>query len=373
MTCPIPLETLSPAARRAADPSSPAPARMMAARGMVPMPPKDLVTAQYVLTFDPDTKVSEAAVKSLSNLDARLSNAILGDTSINEYVLGYLAAALVSRDADVEKLLLNASTPNWAVQEVAAVCSEHVCEIIANNQARVLAYPDITRGLLANPKCLKSTSDRVIDFLVRSNVILDGIAEFEHALLRLTGEERVKAVEAIEVPKELLDEQYLSDEDRRELATERRLILDTDDESPESEEKEKPKLEQLLKDMTTGQKVALATKGNKAVRTRLVRDTNRIVAMAAITSPGITENEVSTAANSRTVHQDVIGYIARNKEYVKLYPVKVALVNNPKTPLPEAMKLVPYLQKKDQKTVSTSKNVSAAVRNLALKLVKGGG
>ena len=73
----------------------------------------------------------------------------------------------------------------------AKVGSENICEIIANNQARLLERPEIARGLTKNPNALKSTIDRVVDFLVRSSVILDGVAEFEQALLRLTGEERL--------------------------------------------------------------------------------------------------------------------------------------------------------------------------------------
>jgi hypothetical protein len=369
--CPVPPDALSPAARKAADPATPVPARMMAARGLAPMPPRDLVSAQFVLTFDSDAKVQEAAKKSLANLDPRIANAVLGDTAVNGHVLGYLAVALASRDADVEKILLNTSTPASAFVAVAAVCSENVCEIIANNQARVLEEPEIARALIGNSRVLKSTIDRVVDFLVRSNVILDGIAEFESAFMRLTGEERVAAAQNVELPKEFLDDSYLSAEEREELK-DRRMIADDEGSDPDAEDDSEVKktLEQLLRDMTTGQKVAFASKGNKAVRSRLVRDTNRVVAIAAITAPSITELEIVQCAQSRTVHQDVISHIANNKDHTRLYPVKVALTNNPKTPLPIAMKFVPTLQKKDVRLLSTSKNVPAGVRALALKLSK---
>lgn len=362
LICPIPLDALPVAARRAVDAASPVPARMMAARGLAPMPPKELVTAQYVLTFDADAKVREAAASSLGKLDARIANAVLGDTTLDPHVLGYLAGALATRDADVERLLLNPSTPAQAFVDVALVASEAIGEVIANNQARLLSTPDITRSLAKNPKILRSTLDRVVDFLVRNNVIVDGVVEFEQALLRLGADDRIKVAQQVEIPREFMDEAYQESADRRMIAE--------DELVEEDEPKANPKIEELLKSATTGEKVAYATLGNKAVRSRLMRDSNRVVAMAAITSPRVTDLEVVQAAQSRTVHQDVIAFIAGQKDWVKLYPVKVALANNPKCALPTAMKLVPTLQRKDIKNLSLSKNVPAGVRNLAVRLVK---
>lgn len=373
-TCPIPLESLSPAVQKAVGPQAPAPVRMMAARGMAPMPPKDLVTAQFVLGFDADEKVRQAASKSLAALDERIANAVLGDPSISPYVLGYLATVLATKDAFAEKLLLNPSTPSSAFIEVAKVGSENICEIVANNQARLIEQPDIARSLTKNPNALKSTIDRVVDFLVRSSIVLDGVAEFEHALLRLTGEERVKAASNVEIPLDMIDEEFLTDAQRAQLAAQgggRKLITE-EDEAGEPTEETKQSVIQMLREMTTGQKVALATKGKKDFRTVLLRDTNRIVALAAISSPATKEPEVVIAAQSRTVHQDVIAFIAAKRDWVKLYPVKLALTQNPKTQLPTAMKLVPLLQKKDIKLLSKSKNVPMGVRNLAGKLAKEG-
>jgi hypothetical protein len=363
--CPIPLDALAPTVRKAVDAAAPVPARMMAARGLAPMAPKDLVTAQYVLTFDPDAKVRDAARGALEKLDARIANAVLSDTALSPYVLGFLGVALAARDADVERVLLNPSTPSAAFVDIALVASENICEVIANNQARLLEEPEIARSLTKNARALKSTVDRVIDFLVRSSVFLEGVLEFEQAMLRLGADERVKAAEAIDIPREFLDEAYLSAEERK-----RQIIGDDEVVEEEEQLRVNPSVEQLLKDRTLGEKVALATRGNKAVRSRLLRDSNRVVAMAAITAPTLTELEVVSASQSRIVHQDVIAYIGTQKDWVKLYPVKVGLANNPKCPLPTSMKLVPLLQKKDVKSLAVSKNVPAGVRNLASRLMK---
>ena len=210
------------------------------------MAPRDLVTAQYMLTFDADAKVQQAATQSLQNLDPRIANAVLGDTQLEPAVLGYLAEVQATNDAYAEKLLLNPKTPSSAFARVAEVCSEQIGEIIANNQARFLEVPEIARSLTKNPNALRSTVDRVVDFLVRNGIVLDGVRHFEDALLRLTGDERRKAADRIDLPKELISDEFLSDEDREELR-ERRLIAE-DEELEESEETPK-NIEDLLRHM----------------------------------------------------------------------------------------------------------------------------
>jgi len=362
--CPIPFDELSSAIQRSVGPKAPRPLKDMTAKGLAPIPPRDLITAQFVLTFDADEGIAETASQSLANLDQRLANAVLADTQVRPEVLGHLAGALATNDAYAEKLLLNPKTPSSAFAAVAAVCSEAICEIIANNQARLLDAPDIARALTANPNALKSSVDRVIDFLVRNGIILDDVHHFEEAFLRLTGEERAKAVDNLDLPDHLLDESHRG---------ERRLIEEEDE--PEADDTTKQSLQSILKDCNVAQKVALATKGNKAARTELMRDSNRLVALAAITSPAITEQEVVAAANSRTVHSDVIMHIVKDKKnnWTRNYMVKVALVNNPKCPLPDALRLVPSLNARDKKALGKSRNVPVGVRNRANTLLKNRG
>ena len=58
---PIPTDAVPERLRRFADPNGPAPARMMAARGMVPVKGGDLVLLLVQLTADSDAGVSQAA------------------------------------------------------------------------------------------------------------------------------------------------------------------------------------------------------------------------------------------------------------------------------------------------------------------------
>jgi hypothetical protein len=153
-------------------------------------------------------------------------------------------------------------------------------------------------------------------------------------------------------------------EDQDEFADD--LTAERDD----VDEEFKQSLAMRVSKMTTGQKIKLAYKGNKTVRELLVRDTNKIVAVAVIKSGRITDNEVKSIATNRAINEDCIRALADNREYLRKYPIKVALANNPKTPISVAMSLLKSLHVKDLKGLANNRNVSAAVFSQAAKLYK---
>ena len=117
------------------------------------------------------------------------------------------------------------------------------------------------------------------------------------------------------------------------------------------------------------EKVRLATVGNAYCRQVLIRDTNKMVAMAVIRSPAITDMEVVAAASNRAVCDDVIRYISNNREFTKDYSVKSALVNNPKCPLASSLRLLAFLRPDDLRAVSRSRNIPGALATAAKKLL----
>jgi hypothetical protein len=116
------------------------------------------------------------------------------------------------------------------------------------------------------------------------------------------------------------------------------------------------------------EKIRLATLGNAYCRNNLLRDSNRMVAMAVIRSPQITDGEIAKAAGNRSLSEEVIRYIGNRKELVKQYPVKLALVGNAKCPLAVALRLLPTLNADDIKQIARSKNVPGALSASAKRL-----
>jgi hypothetical protein len=119
---------------------------------------------------------------------------------------------------------------------------------------------------------------------------------------------------------------------------------------------------QRIGHMSVAEKIKLATLGNKEARGLLVRDANRLVSLAAATSPRITEGEILTLATSRTVNGEVLRYIYSNREFLKSYAVKSALVKNPKVPLPTALKMMYTLQERDIRELTRDRNVSNTIQ-----------
>jgi hypothetical protein len=117
--------------------------------------------------------------------------------------------------------------------------------------------------------------------------------------------------------------------------------------------------------MSVAEKIKLATLGNKEARTLLLRDSNKLVCMAAATSPRITDGEILGLSNSRTVNADVLRYIYSNREFTRTYAIKISLVKNPKVPLPTALKMMHTLQERDIKDLARDRNVPQTIQSQA--------
>jgi hypothetical protein len=123
-----------------------------------------------------------------------------------------------------------------------------------------------------------------------------------------------------------------------------------------------------FRDLPMPAKVRAATIGDAFVRGEAIRDGNRMVAMAAIKSPGVTDMEAAGYAGNNLLSEDVIRYIASRREWTRLYGVKVSLCRNPKAPIAETGRLMPFLRDRDINELIKSKGIPSAVVAQARKL-----
>ncbi len=361
MASPIPSSAVSEKVRKHVDPRAPAPLRMMAARGMVPMGPSDMVTVLSSLYHDEDEKVRQAAQKSLAELPDRIVQGALKE-ALHPLTLDHLARTFEKNESHLETILINQETPDETFAFLGDRVGERLLGIIVENQVRMLRHKSIVKKMLANPGILKSQVDRVMDFAVRTEMKFDGMAEFEEAKQRVAGvpmdieeEKRLNKVIVDSLP-----EDFLSEDD-----------FDEDQEcDPEEMERKSKTLLQRMSEMTVGQKIALAQKGNKTIRVHLIKDSNKMVATAAIKNPGINEGEIVAVASNRSVCDDVIRIIAQSREWTRNYQVKLALMNNPKTPLGLAIRYLTSIRVSDLKTLSSNKNIPATLATSAKKLLQ---
>ena len=115
------------------------------------------------------------------------------------------------------------------------------------------------------------------------------------------------------------------------------------------------------------QRMKLAVKGTREQRAQLIRDSNKLVCVAVLSSPKITESEIEAFARQANLSEDVLRVIATSRAWLKNYNVVAALTRNPKTPTPLAMGFLQRLNEKDLKQLSSDRNVSEPVRLAARK------
>lgn len=124
-----------------------------------------------------------------------------------------------------------------------------------------------------------------------------------------------------------------------------------------------------IAEMSMGQKLKLALRGNREARAILMRDTSTMVQRFLIENPRLTDDEIVSIAKSRIIVSEILGRIAKNREWASIYLVRVALVQNPRTPLPIALGMVPTLQDRDLRLLGKSKGVPTAVSQAARRLM----
>jgi len=139
------------------------------------------------------------------------------------------------------------------------------------------------------------------------------------------------------------------------------------DELPE--ESEKAADPHVLSSLPIIDRMKLAMRGSREQRSQLIRDSNKLVAVAVLSSPKLNESEVENFARMANLTEDVLRIIGSNRAWVKNYNIVSALTKNPKTPPALAMNFLQRLNERDLKRLATDRNVAEPVRLAARKFV----
>jgi hypothetical protein len=151
------------------------------------------------------------------------------------------------------------------------------------------------------------------------------------------------------------------------------------DKSESSEESEEPEEQeeayqskyQLAQAMGVGDKIKMALTGDKEWRSLLIKDSNKLVNGAVVKNPRITEPEILAISKSVIQNDEILRVICQNKEWIKNYEIRKALVLNNKTPLPVALRFMAFLTEKDLSGMAKSKNISSVLANQARRVLTG--
>ncbi len=364
MDHPVDFTQLPEAARKAL--GGPAPLKMMVARGMAPLPPAALVSALYGLAWSrDDEKLKEAAEKTLGALPDAVLNGALGTADLHPAVLDDLASRFKENRAVLDRIVRHQQTAGETIAALARRCDEALSELIATNEQRLLAHPEVIEALYLNANTRMSTADRIVELAARHGIKVN-IPGFENivAALQEQGGAGAAAVRAEPVA----DPDKIDEEFRVALEEAKDLVIDAIKEEEDGtltlDDKGK-KADKAISKMSITEKIRTAMLGNAAQRSLLIRSPNRLVFAAVLNSPKLQDDEVLKYAASRQVSGDVLRRIAGDRGFTRLYDVKLQLVNNPKTPLTESMKFLSHLRETDVRKLLGNKNIASGLRNAA--------
>jgi len=150
-------------------------------------------------------------------------------------------------------------------------------------------------------------------------------------------------------------------------------LIDTEPaEQPDDEEEGQESVTQKLANMNFTARLKAAVKGSREMRSILIRDPNKMISAAVLSSPKLTDTEIEGYARMTSVSDEVLRTIAHNRTWTKRYGVVLGLTKNPKTPLSLGLNLMSRLNDRDLQMLSVDRNVAEPLRIAARKRILSG-
>jgi hypothetical protein len=128
-------------------------------------------------------------------------------------------------------------------------------------------------------------------------------------------------------------------------------------------------LEARISAMTVPEKVELASKGNREVRRILSKDASSMVARAVISSPRLSEEDIISFASSSLTNEEILRSIADNRQWTSNRQIVSAIVQNPRTPPPSAVRFLSMFANNELRILMNNRSVSVVVRQEAKRLL----
>lgn len=313
--------------------------RLLAARGMLPLPPEELIPIQVKLARDDDPEVAGRATAVLRATEPRVTAEFLA-TDAGAEEMAYFAAEVDHLEV-VEALIRRRDVPRPVLVELAPRLDPRLQEVLILRQDAIVEEPAILTGLERNPELAPYVKRRIAEYR-------------QHLLQRKKAEPGEAAEEELEEP------------DEEEVAA---AIVKASEEEPSGELDETTGLtEGQIRTLPVPVRMKLSRGASRTLRSILVRDSNSIVALSVLQNNAMSEDEVEQIARNRSIIDDVLEEIARHRDWMSKYGIVHALVTNPRTNVGTAVRLVPRLGVRDLRSLSFNRNVPDAVRAAAQRL-----
>ena len=328
--------------------------RLFAAQGLLPVSREELLRLQLVLSADPDPELAQHAAESLVEVPTQ----IITDWLEQDRSVAPIELDLLTRAREDEEIWIGVARHSMVSDQTLCVLAAHgsatVQDVIVTNQVRLLECLEILDGLKMNPRVTQVVLRRVREFEEEFIAKVAALAEEEALYQEAQGtsiEHALASLRAIgaNIPKE----KYLP------------YVKFSDPVVEEEVLKKGVSTHGRLLKMSVQEKVLCAIRGTREERGILVNSRSRIVMRAVLMSPKLTDTEIEKFAASKSVSEEIIRAIAEHPKWVRLYPVVLALVQNPKAPVRQSIQFLSRLSSKDLNRVARDRNVNPVVRRQA--------
>jgi len=383
------------------------PSNMMqfAARGALSVPPEE--NLEILVYLVKHNKVfGDLARMTLAGWDEKASLVAASDPKTAREVLDYLVSPANLRPKLLPALVENPSVPASELAKVAICASpENISAMLQS--ARVRAAVEVLKSLRSNPYLKANDAATVAELLGGGAAVKPAETAASEAITEevpIAAEATAATEEDGEVPEETVSA-YLSEHAKEITADEGKPFQpiggimellgadyfpvsavqqiargeETTGTAPAAAAKRCVAVPVAAKRENTMQKIngldvkgriQLALKGNKEERSILIRDGTKVVALAVLEAPKLSDGEVEKYALQKNVLEAVLRQIPLKRRFMKNYVVVRNLVSNPRTPLDLGLGLMKHLLAVDLKNISTNKEISETVRKLAMKKYK---
>src|ERR1700686_52647 len=383
------------------------PSNMMqfAARGALQVPAAENI--EILVYLARHNKVfGELARMTLAGWDEKASQAAAADPQTPAVVLDYFISPDNLRPKLLPALLENPSVPEAKLLKLAHSASRELIEVMLKS-ARVRALPSVLDALRSSPYLKEEEAKELGKLLTvadsaasqpeggpvvgqpgspaepesaSSDIYADGaddetVSAYINDHMHDIQAEGEKPFQAIGGIVDLLGVDYFPVLDSAEIpapaepATPTGPKIAAVPKNPQAAPKRENSL-QKINHLDVKGRIQLALKGNKEEPSLLIRDGTKVVALAVLEAPKLSDGEVEKFASQKNVLEAVLRQIPLKRRFMKNYKVVRNLVANPRTPLDLGLGLMKNLLVADLKNLSANKEVSETIRKLAIKMFK---
>jgi hypothetical protein len=336
--------------------------RLMAAQGLLPLTPEDLLDLWTGLVTDADETIRTAAEKSLTEFVAAEFLPIVKNRATPVPVLAWAARRRAEPELR-EAALQNTSLPDEVIEELAPTLPQALAELVVINQTRLLRRTSLLVAIESNAG-LNNDQKRRLRELRETFRVGEQPAEAPAAPSPAAAEAAAPAEGAplAEAEPEIapVGESFISEDEF--------IVRTLSDE--DQKKTEKVSAVQKIYRLDVKDKLMTALKGTREERSILIRDPNRLVAAAVLGSPKMTDSEIEAISAMKNVSAEILRTIGSHREWTKKYTVLSNLVRNPRTPVGLALGMVPRLMPREIKSIAVDRNVPEPVRKQAQKFLK---